>query len=63
MKKNNKAMTIGAIVGVIVIGLALMLGVSRASGWWNCFGNQVELGRKTEFSFFFNSCVIDSGRV
>lgn len=64
MRKSKQA-TLGILgfVGIIILGLVLYLGISRASGWWSCFGNQVELGRKTEFSFFFNSCVIDSGRV
>lgn len=30
--------------------------------WWACVGDQWELGRETNYSIIFNSCVIDSGR-
>lgn len=61
--KRSKSLSIAGVVGLVVLALVATLVFSRISGWWSCFGNQVELGRKTEFSFFFNSCVIDSGRI
>ena len=59
---KNKVTILAFVACVAFCGLYLMV-TPRISGLWNCWGNQIELGRDTKFSFMFNSCVIDSGRI
>ena len=62
MKKKTKYNIMFGVFALLVAAIYFVL-IPRASGLWNCWGNQIELGRETKFSFMFNSCVIDSGRV